>query len=752
MQLSFRVGRGQTTHLTRFLLAGAILPLLTGPAEAQSAQATPQRGADNRILVDRINASALPSAGKTTLADAVARAVNDPRDNVIEFDPSVLGTEPAIIHLTGPINVDKPAGGHDRIDATGAGVPVTLDVSACPDAGIVVGGRGRLTLAGLTIQGGTQRAILVKDAGQLLSENLVIRGSAGPGIALFGQARLTLVRCQLVNNHTHGLELHGDGRAGLNQVEVLANGQSGLAAFDRSMFTATDCLLDANRDWNVVLTHHSQASLTRCQLRQSGFASADVNEFATLTCQDTGIEEGRRFGVFATGQARLELTRTTLRGHGGRGIELQDRAALIMQQSRSESNGDYGVILFGQSSIQATATTIAHNGAHGASLRNQACGQFRDCTFASNRYSGIGCLDAGQGGKVVVTGCVFQQNGMRPIYRGPLHLDPLAPTPLSVHGPAVDCLADPNATIELYLDRAGEAARYCRTVQADGSGRFRVDCRDVPEGWVMTATATANGSTSEFNVVAGTTAGPVLGALLGRTGPLSDHGGAADLSRRARRWKAGTHLILHVANPPSAAVERYARFLAQQIANWTAGTVTADVAIGRLDHRLPNTVIVPVRYLEPDVPQLMGRGGVTFMKWDADGYFLPPMNVVVAAGKQPEDTCPRVMAHEIGHVLGLCHARVGLLSRMQGSIGPSPAFVNDFSPILTYYDVLALHLLYDQRSTELATLEQLLASSPVPDTWGSQVVGVLEASAQPSFSPPAEQPADQPTVSNPHRP
>ena len=71
-----------------------------------------------------------------------------------------------------------------------------------------------------------------------------------------------------------------------------------------------------------------------------------------------------------------------------------------------------------------------------------------------------------------------------------------------------------------WAPRRGEAGRYLKTVQADRQGRFAVDCREVPAGMVMTATATAGGSTSEFNVVAGPTCEPILSALLAQTGPL----------------------------------------------------------------------------------------------------------------------------------------------------------------------------------------------------------------------------------------
>jgi hypothetical protein len=59
---------------------------------------------------------------------------------------------------------------------------------------------------------------------------------------------------------------------------------------------------------------------------------------------------------------------------------------------------------------------------------------------------------------------------------------------------------------------------------------------------------------------------------------------------------------------------------------------------------------------------------------------------------------------------------------MQGSAPPGAGYVNDFSPMMTYYDVLALQALHDPRNTGALSLRQLVhasagTSSPTPRRW-----------------------------------
>lgn len=692
--------------------------------------------ADPTIVVNWPTNDPAEPADATTLARAVAKALADPGDNLIRFDPKAFGSTGATLRLAGPITVSSSASGRDCIDGSLPAGEVTLEGPAGAEAAVIVEGSGQLTLRRITLTGPAPRAVLGKGDGRIQIERATLCSSAGPGLALFDSAAATLAECLLTGNRTHGLELHGRSTAGLTDTALAGNGQSGLAAFDDAQAIGRRCRLSSNGDWNLVLSQRSQVEWQEGYMARSRFAQADLSESAHLALADCTLEAGERFGIFATGRSSVTIQRSRLIQHSGRGIELQDHVQISLSQVRIESSGDYGLLLFGKSHVQADDCILAGNGVHGASLRGAASGRFRGCTFVGNRYGGLAGLDAGDGGQLEITRCLFEGNGMRPIYRGPLHIDPLVPTPVQIDGPVVHCLADPGARIELFLDPVGEARRYLKTIQADRRGRFVVDCRDVPDGLVMTATATAGGSTSEFNVVAGPTCEPILAALLAQTGPLSDAGADVQASAHVRRWAGGTRLVFEVANPPSEVVRHYAQFLARRIEGWTGGAVTAEACFGHLPKGSERAAVIPLQYLAADSAALRGRGGVTFLKWDPNGWFVAPMEILLAAAADPSETCPRVLAHEVGHTLGLCHASVGLLSRMQGTVPPRHAeLINDFAPMLTYYDVLALRVLYDARTPPAASIKQLVAAGLLPEPTGPAVAQLGLPPAQPIFSP-----------------
>lgn len=742
MRNALRWTRAHRAWLLGAALTGGILISLTAATRAPRSGQADETATRQPILVTSREDGYSTNPDATTLQGALLRAANDPADNVIRFDPAAFARAESVVQLADPIVVDSARAGHDCIDGSAIPGGLTIRVDRTTDAVVSLANDASLTITHLTIRGGNQRTILVKDAAHLHLAHAEVTGSPGPGVAVFADATVRIEQSRLLDSQTHGLELHDRAEAALEKVEASANRQSGFAAFDAARIVAADCRLAGNGDWNLVLTQRSQAELTGCRLETAQFANGDVADRASLTLEDCIVERSGRFGLFVTGDAKVTLTGTRLSRNAGRGIELQDQAHVTLDRSHIEGNHDYGLILFGDSSVRARETAIARNAAHGASLRENASGQFEGCTFTGNRYSGIGCLDDQQGGRVLVTRCTFLHNGMRPIYRGPMHLDPLVPTPVKIHGSRVLCLADPRATIELFLDRTGEAARYLKTVQADGQGRFVIDCREIPENWVMTAAATVEGATSEFNVVGGTVAHSLLSAILARTGPLSDTAHRTEPEALLRRWPTGTRLVFHMTTAPSESVEGYVRFFVRRVADWTGGAIRAELRVGSLSQIPEGTVVIPIRYVEADSPRLMGRGGVTFMKWDARGHFLTPMEILVALGEDRRETCPRVLAHEIGHTLGLCHVRVGLLSRMQGSVTPGKAFVNDFAPIMTYYDVLALHILHDRQAVAARTLGDLAEAGLLPAVSGTQLVRSIDEDTRSTFSPAAPQPPE----------
>jgi hypothetical protein len=738
--------RNRTPWLTAVLVLGAFAGVQVATRD-QHPEAAAGTTRVRPLLVTSLQPGRSGDSGRMTLDDALVEARQDPGDNLIRFDPAVFGSSDTTITLAEPISIGDDSSGQDRIDGSLPDGQVTLDGSECPDAAVIVSGKAQFSLINLTVRSGHIRGILAREHAKLTLSNVTAKECAGPGLAVFGDAR-ALVQGGLVTlNHTHGIEARERSAVVLEGVKLNQNGQSDAAVFDQATLSATDCPMSSSGDWNIVLSQEAQASFTRCTLSRAGFASIDASGEAKVRLTDSAIEDGRRTGIFATGQATVDLTGTHLRRHGSRCIELQDEAAATMEASTIEFGGEYGMVLFERSSVHASEIRVADSGSHGVCLRQRARGWFDRCTFTGNRHSGIACPDSYEGGPVRASRCTFNDNGMRPICRGPLHISPLVPTPLRIEDTQVTCMTEPNATVELYLDRVGEALTYFRTATADGMGRFTVDCRDVPPGFVMTGAATCGEATSEFNVLAAAESGSILSALLGNTGPLSDAGGETRADALLRRWQTDTRLVFNVVNPPNSAVERYVRFLVDRINDWTGTSLKSELSIGQMQRQPDKAIVLPIRYVSADSARLVGRGGATFMKWDAGGSFLPPMEVVLALGQDPRQTCPRVLAHEIGHTLGLCHARVGLLSRMQGITPPAKnsGLINDFSPMMTYYDVLALQILHDRRNSGRLTLHQLMDKGTIPSA-GPSMTG--NSTVARSLFSPGTQPAPAVTPAN----
>ena len=689
------------------------------------------------IVVNAREASTVTTSTTVTLQQALAQAAIDPRNNMIRFDPTIFETEPTLL-LSKTIALNMFNVGHDHLDGAVGHKTITLNFTNETEAGIHIKGTGRITLSNLNIRGKTQRGILIQTAARLTAHNTTVTGSEGPGIAIFNQAAAELHNCRIQNNNTHGIELHNHSSIDLQNTQLSNNGQSALATFDRARCVAGHCLMHDNGPWNLLLTNQSRIKLTNTAISAGRFANADASETATLELDNCTLEKGKRFGLFATGQTNITLVNTHLTDHAGRGIELQDQARLKISQCSITSNGEYGLLLFAQASVQASDTRFDNNGAHGTSLQDAASGRFERCQFTNNRFSGVGCPDAADGGTVEITQCLFKNNGLRPVYRGPIHIDPLVPTPLYIDDKQVHCLAAPNAKIELYLDRAGEASHYLKTLQGDANGYFTIDRNDITEGYVITATATIDRQTSEFNVIAAPQSGPILHALLAQTGPLADNPEPSRLDAHLRRWPNKTHLVFHLHNPPGDGIERYARFMTTLIGTWTRGKITAETRVGRNADIPSGAVVIPIRYVPANTPCLQGRGGLTFLKWNWDGSFASPMEIVVATADPPTDSCPRVLAHEIGHTLGLNHVRVGLLSRMQGSIPPQKTNrINDFSPMLTFYDVQALQLLYGRNTFPGVTLANLIKRGLIPPASATALAKAEHRPPNATFSPAA---------------
>lgn len=692
----------------------AILWVGTALAAEPNAAVAPTAGDDagNVLIVSR--ADDAESADGLTLRFALERAARDPNVNIIQFDRSVFRAQAVRIRIDRPLSYAPmtSTGGHDRVDAPTTGLTIETEPGA--DAVLIVR-QARLTLERLTLAGGEGRALMLTDCPDVQLVECRFIHSDGAGIAAFGRGQVSLRGGELRDNHLHGIVLHGDTAASVTGTAICRNAEAGLAAFERSRATIHECMFDANGQWGILVADDGAVQVANTRVQQSGFAQIDASRRGRIKLTGCTLTQGSRFGMIAAGDAQVWMTDGSIVEHQSRGIELQDRAQAQIRSCRIERSGDFGVVLFGETAIDVQGGAIRRNHGHGLAIRDDAQADVWDCAFEGNRYSGAGAPDAGDGGRLRLRRCTFRSNRLRPVFRGPMHLDPPVPTVVRIAGDTVTVRTAPRAIVDLYADRVGEAARYLRSVTADEAGLMTLSVEAVPVGEVITAAATTpDGHTSEFNVVAGPIDRDILAALLARTGPLSDTRESLADNASIHRWRSGSQVVFDFRGACPPHVECYVQQFTADLRGLIGETIRVEARFGR-GAPLPETAsVVPVQYAANPVGGLRGAAGTTFTRWDHTGHLTGPIRILLTEPAAGQTTCPRVTIHEMCHALGLYHARVGLLSRMQGIPEPSPESRNDFSPTLTFYDALALQILYDRRLSGHATIADLTQLALLP--------------------------------------
>jgi len=695
------------------------------------------------LVVSRTDDSA--GAEGVTLRRALELAADDPRDNLIRFDASAIRAGGGVIRLASPLvygdsrppvtregveEAVRPAstfaggsrlsrairsGGCDVIDGGNGRITITggPEVSA-----VLVVQRAKLTLRNMKIAACGDRGVVLSDCETVVLEGCEV-GSRGVGITVLRGGRAEIYGGAVTDNVLHGIELRDESKLKLDGAILRGNGHAGLALSDGAMADVVDCRIESNGRWGVAASEDSRIRARKTHIREAGLANLDVRDRADVVLEECCVADGKWTGVILTGRARSMLARTSIVNHRSRGMELQDDAEAGLADCRVERSGELGAVTFDRARIRINGGGIRQNRGHGVVVRDRSAADIRDCAFEANEYSGISAPDMDEPGRLCVRRCVFRANGLRPIARSPACAYPPAPVVVGIDGDRITVEASPRAVVDLHADPVGEASRYLGTVTADDAGRFTLRISTVPPGLVITATATVDGRTSEFNVVAGRLERDILAALLARTGPFSDEGGNVSGLAPVRRWRPGTKLVYHFEQRPPVHVERVVREFIARVECLVSPMIHVQAVFGPQQALPADAVVVPIRQLPAADSSVRGTGGTTVTRWDGSGHLAGGAAILLAEPVGGEPVCPRVVIHEMCHALGLYHARAGLLSRMQGIPPPLNGYCNDFSPGLTFFDVAALRILYDRRVDGAMTIDRLTQAGLMPKPSGT---------------------------------
>ena len=276
-----------------------------------------------------------------------------------------------------------------------------------------------ISLNDLTVTGGKDCGIRMKDATGITLDNVTISSNSSYGINLDTVANITITGGTVTDNGDVGIRLASCDTIKISKTDINNNQKSGIGVGSlKTELTIDSASINGNGDYgininaskNVAITGNTTISSNQnCGIRIAGSEEVSV--------KNAVISNNAKSGVAVTSSKKITISDATVNNNGtdskDYGINLNNVDTATVTNVTASSNASHGLLITASKGIHVSESTFNTSvGGYGIYCNDKTEAVFSSVICQQNYWSGMSMSDTGT--KVTVTGGEYSQNGTRP--------------------------------------------------------------------------------------------------------------------------------------------------------------------------------------------------------------------------------------------------------------------------------------------------------------------------------------------------